>query len=622
MDTRMENYTNSFRAYAATPGGAVTELQPVMEDYGNVVKVSLPKRLFAGFRYETVLLQSEWLTARVGDAGYFFFPTNFGSGFVLTHFDEKPDTAFLSWLSAMPVCGFCENERGVFVRVEGQKGDARFAVKKEAGVYSISPRFDLQGEQPEEDISVFFYKMPNATYADMAKVYRKYQMEVNGVRPLRDRAAEREPLRRAAESMEIRVRMGWKPIPTPIRHQTEANEPPLLHALHLLAGRGKTADGAVDFDFKGGLTRVDGVVQIIRFLGAETAVTSGSHPHPFEDVPAWADAYVGYAYRHGIISGRSATRFDPAGSMDEAQFLTLLLRAVGYSDAAGEFVWNDPFPLAKRVGMTQDSAVVGAFTRADAFRICASALYATASDRELVYQRLIRADVFTAAEFEQAVASAEKVLAPQSKTQVLSTQAYLDKTTAGFLGQLVGVFTGYEFVKKNGDYAVGLPDAWFALLRGPYSGDRLPYSKHEAKLVYNEETKRYESWMDDDYSIDILNQYILRDMRETYGTFASEVITDGWVKYDVYDMGGGNRTVGAYALMKNRHYLPMFAGSAEYGNRYNYCSEPCIGNETLGMSAAGMPNKAVDLAEIFANVTGDTDNIFALQKEKFFRKGE
>ena len=227
MDTRMENYTNSFRAYAATPGGAVTELQPVVEDYGNVVKVSLPKRLFVGFRYETVLLQSEWLTARVGDAGYFFFPTNFGSGFVLTHFNEKPDTVFLSWLSAMPVCGFCENERGVFVRVEGQKGDARFAVKKEAGVYSISPRFDLQGEQPEEDISVFFYKMPNATYADMAKVYRKYQMEVNGVRPLRDRAAEREPLRRAAESMEIRVRMGWKPIPTPIRHQTEANEPPL-----------------------------------------------------------------------------------------------------------------------------------------------------------------------------------------------------------------------------------------------------------------------------------------------------------------------------------------------------------------------------------------------------------
>lgn len=390
--------------------------------------------------------------------------------------------------------------------------------------------------------------------------------------------------------------------------RTDYNCAALLHALHLLAGRGKTADGEVDFDFKGGLTRVDGVVQIIRFLGAETAVTSGSHPHPFEDVPAWADAYVGYAYRHGIISGRSATRFDPAGSMDEAQFLTLLLRAVGYSDAAGEFVWNDPFPLAKRVGMTQDSAAVGAFTRADAFRICASALYVTASDRELVYQRLIRAGVFTAAEFEQAVASAEKVLAPQSKTQVLSTQAYLDKTTAGFLGQLVGVFTGYEFVKKNGDYAVGLPDAWFALLRGPYSGDRLPYSKHEAKLVYNEETKRYESWMDDDYSIDILNQYILRDMRETYGTFASKVITDGWVKYDVYDMGGGNRTVGAYALMKNRHYLPMFAGSAEYGNRYNYCLEPCIGNETLGMSAAGMPNKAVDLAEIFANVTGDTDN--------------
>jgi hypothetical protein len=50
---------------------------------------------------------------------------------------------------------------------------------------------------------------------------------VKGCRPLRERAEEREALRLAAEGPEIRVRMGWKPIPTPIRHQTEENEPPL-----------------------------------------------------------------------------------------------------------------------------------------------------------------------------------------------------------------------------------------------------------------------------------------------------------------------------------------------------------------------------------------------------------
>ena len=52
-------------------------------------------------------------------------------------------------------------------------------------------------------------------------------MDIKGCKPLRERAEQREPLRKAAESLEVRIRMGWKPIPTPIRHQTLENEPPL-----------------------------------------------------------------------------------------------------------------------------------------------------------------------------------------------------------------------------------------------------------------------------------------------------------------------------------------------------------------------------------------------------------
>ena len=119
----------------------------------------------------------------------------------------------------------------------------------------------------------------------------------------------------------------------------------------------------------------------------------------------------------------------------------------------------------------------------------------------------------------------------------------------------------------------------------------------------------WEAWIDDDYSIDILDQYILRDMYDQYGTFASKVITDGWVKYDVYDLGGGSRSVGAYALMSKYGYLPEFAGRYEFGNVYSYCYEPCIGNETLGMSAAAMPTTAIEMAEIFGSVTGDQENV-------------
>ena len=50
-----------------------------------------------------------------------------------------------------------------------------------------------------------------------------------------------------------------------------------LHALGLLAGVGKNADGSVNFDVNGNLTRAQAITQIVRFLGAEKRIrTSGT----------------------------------------------------------------------------------------------------------------------------------------------------------------------------------------------------------------------------------------------------------------------------------------------------------------------------------------------------------
>ena len=48
---------------------------------------------------------------------------------------------------------------------------------------------------------------------------------------------------------------------------------------------------------------------------------------------------------------------------------------------------------------------------------------------------------------------------------------------------------------------------------------------------------------------------------------------------------------------------------AEFGNAYSWCQEPWIGNDGLGMAAAGMPNVALDLTRAFGRVTGDSDNV-------------
>ncbi len=61
-----------------------------------------------------------------------------------------------------------------------------------------------------------------------------------------------------------------------------------LHALGLLAGVGKNADGSVNFDVGGKLTRAQAITQIVRFLGAEKTATASTYTHPFSDLPGWA----------------------------------------------------------------------------------------------------------------------------------------------------------------------------------------------------------------------------------------------------------------------------------------------------------------------------------------------
>ena len=180
----------------------------------------------------------------------------------------------------------------------------------------------------------------------------------------------------------------------------------------------------------------------------------------------------------------------------------------------------------------------------------------------------------------------------------------------GFLKRVTVSLSGYEFARDPNTNLpmIAMADSYFEMCNGAYA-DPKEINLHGDKHLLNEETGIWEVWNDDDFSIDILDQYILRDSFEQYGTFNTKVITDDWLKYDVYDMGGGNRDIGAYGLMKSYRYLSVFSGNTEMCNNFNVNGEPYIGNETLGMNAAGMPDLAVDLAHNFGMTTSDRDPV-------------
>ena len=180
-----------------------------------------------GKKYDVISVTSDLMCISAKEKGYLIFPGNLSCGMVKCELKERADTEFRSYPSWMPAGGICQNKNGVFAMVTGGMAEARFKVTVKDNVYQMTPEFVLDGDDADEDLVIEFYRMPDAVYSDMAKVYRKYQIERRGCVPIRERIKTNPYLKYAAEAMEFRIRMGWKPVPTPVMHQTLENEPPL-----------------------------------------------------------------------------------------------------------------------------------------------------------------------------------------------------------------------------------------------------------------------------------------------------------------------------------------------------------------------------------------------------------
>ena len=73
-----------------------------------------------------------------------------------------------------------------------------------------------------------------------------------------------------------------------------------LYYLHLITGTGTAVNGCISFDLDRDLTRLEGAVMAVRLMGVEQDIVSHRYTHPYNDVPEWAGAYVGYLYGCGL----------------------------------------------------------------------------------------------------------------------------------------------------------------------------------------------------------------------------------------------------------------------------------------------------------------------------------
>lgn len=109
--------------------------------------------------------------------------------------------------------------------------------------------------------------------------------------------------------------------------------------------------GIAGFDLTKSLTKTETVVIYLRLLGKDSEAQKSICKNPFKDVPTWASKYIAYAYNKGYTSGTAKTTFGSNNPVTPEQFLTFILRALGYSDKAGDFTAKTVIQKAEKLGI-------------------------------------------------------------------------------------------------------------------------------------------------------------------------------------------------------------------------------------------------------------------------------
>lgn len=108
-----------------------------------------------------------------------------------------------------------------------------------------------------------------------------------------------------------------------------------LCQMHLFSGTGS------GFMLDRKAMRSEGLVMMLNFMGLSKEASAATGSIPFTDVPSWLRPYVVYAYKNGLTSGTSATKFSPDAPVSSNEYVTFLLRALGYADGSGkDFTWE------------------------------------------------------------------------------------------------------------------------------------------------------------------------------------------------------------------------------------------------------------------------------------------
>ena len=149
------------------------------------------------------------------------------------------------------------------------------------------------------------------------------------------------------------------------------------------------------------LTRAQVCAMMIRTKGLDSSAESYANQNLFSDVKsgAWYTGYVNLAYKEGIISGYGNGKFGPDDEITYGQFVTMLIRLLGYTESdvgkmwpADYVVFADKLDLSDDVNLGANDKV----SRGDAAILLYNTLMANAKGASTPYYRTVSGAASTA----------------------------------------------------------------------------------------------------------------------------------------------------------------------------------------------------------------------------------
>ena len=162
-----------------------------------------------------------------------------------------------------------------------------------------------------------------------------------------------------------------------------------LNAVGLFSGTGTDEQGNPKYELERQPTRQEAITMLVKLVGGAEESSKGGWETPFTDVDDWAKNWVGYAYAKGLTAGTSPTTFGANDKTTAAQYLTFVLKALGY-DATSDFSWDNAWPLAELVGISKgEYSAQTVFTRGDMAVISHRALSAKMKNSDRLLSEVV-----------------------------------------------------------------------------------------------------------------------------------------------------------------------------------------------------------------------------------------